>query len=416
MELIDEFIRRYTREQDYYEQVGRLAARTLELRLQEAGIRAIVTHRAKSVNRLREKCLKRNARTQYASIEQIYNDIVDLVGVRVALYFPGERDQVDTTIRQIFDLVEPRREFPDVDAVRTGKKFSGYSALHYRVQLRSTELAEAEDRYSLAKIEIQVASVLMHAWSEVEHDLVYKPLSGTTLSKDELALLDQLNGLVLAGEIALERLQEAGRRRVRSDGEFANHYDLANFLVGQAGRIRDEPITDAGLGRVDVLFRFLERIERTAPDQLRPYLESLHDDFEMRPLAEQLVDSILNEAPDLYDVFREVRQEMAGGREGGFADQHLELGEFISQWRDLEVVLHKATPEIEPRFSVPQRLRLALSQGLIDEETVSRIDSLRRLRNNAVHGVDNSHPATLRRATASLAAIVGDIRRRLRQQ
>jgi ppGpp synthetase/RelA/SpoT-type nucleotidyltranferase len=247
LELIDEFIRRYTREQDYYEQVGRLAARTLELRLQEAGIRAIVTHRAKSVNRLREKCLKRNARTQYASIEQIYNDIVDLVGVRVALYFPGERDQVDTTIRQIFDLVEPRREFPDVDAVRTGKKFSGYSALHYRVQLRSTELAEAEDRYSLAKIEIQVASVLMHAWSEVEHDLVYKPLSGTTLSKDELALLDQLNGLVLAGEIALERLQEAGRRRVRSDGEFANHYDLANFLVGQAGRIRDEPITSDSL-------------------------------------------------------------------------------------------------------------------------------------------------------------------------
>ena len=49
----------------------------------------------------------------------------------------------------------------------------------------------------------------MHAWSEVEHDLIYKPLQGT-LSKEELAILDELNGLVLAGEIALERcrLQE----------------------------------------------------------------------------------------------------------------------------------------------------------------------------------------------------------------
>ena len=42
----------------------------------------------------------------------------------------------------------------------------------------------------------------MHAWSEVEHDLVYKPLQGT-LSDEELAILDELNGLVLAGEIAL---------------------------------------------------------------------------------------------------------------------------------------------------------------------------------------------------------------------
>lgn len=52
----------------------------------------------------------------------------------------------------------------------------------------------------------------MHAWSEVEHDLIYKPLQGT-LSKEELAILDELNGLVLAGEIALERLQAAGNER-----------------------------------------------------------------------------------------------------------------------------------------------------------------------------------------------------------
>ncbi len=41
----------------------------------------------------------------------------------------------------------------------------------------------------------------MHAWSEVEHDLTYKPMQGT-LSEEELSILDELNGLVLAGEIA----------------------------------------------------------------------------------------------------------------------------------------------------------------------------------------------------------------------
>lgn len=64
-------------------------------------------------------------------------------------------------------------------------------------------LSEAEKRYAVARVEVQVASVLMHAWSEVEHDLVYKPLQGG-LSTEEYAILDELNGLVMAGEIALE--------------------------------------------------------------------------------------------------------------------------------------------------------------------------------------------------------------------
>ena len=55
----------------------------------------------------------------------------------------------------------------------------------------------------------------MHAWSEVEHDLIYKPMQGT-LSEEELAILDELNGLVLTGEIALERLQAAGNERIQN--------------------------------------------------------------------------------------------------------------------------------------------------------------------------------------------------------
>ena len=69
----------------------------------------------------------------------------------------------------------------------------------------------------------------MHAWSEVEHDLVYKPLNGT-LSEEELAILDELNGLVLAGEIALERLQIAGTARIVKEKLFNNQYDLASYL------------------------------------------------------------------------------------------------------------------------------------------------------------------------------------------
>src|SRR5690606_9552985 len=92
-----------------------------------------------------------------------------------------------------------------------------YWATHYRLKLRESSLQEGQKRYAAARVEVQVASVLMHAWSEVEHDLVYKPLQGT-LSDEEYAILDELNGLVLAGEIALERLQKAGEARVTREG------------------------------------------------------------------------------------------------------------------------------------------------------------------------------------------------------
>jgi ppGpp synthetase/RelA/SpoT-type nucleotidyltranferase len=49
--------------------------------------------------------------------------------------------------------------------------------MHYQILKKSEH--PAEERYSKACIEIQVASVLMHAWAEVEHDLLYKPLIGT---------------------------------------------------------------------------------------------------------------------------------------------------------------------------------------------------------------------------------------------
>ena len=95
--------------------------------------------------------------------------------------------------------------------------------------MREESLDRSQKKYTTARIEIQVASVLMHAWSEVEHDLVYKPLQGT-LSDEELAILDELNGLVLAGEIALERLQNAGNERIRNKNAEVRFPVRAGFL------------------------------------------------------------------------------------------------------------------------------------------------------------------------------------------
>uniref|UniRef100_A0A914YW84 RelA/SpoT domain-containing protein n=1 Tax=Panagrolaimus superbus TaxID=310955 RepID=A0A914YW84_9BILA len=136
--------------------------------------------------------------------------------------------------------------------------------------MSDSTLNESQKRYSEAKVEIQVASVLMHAWSEVEHDLVYKPLQGA-LSEEEYAILDELNGLVLSGEIALERLQRAGELRASTRGrEFTNHYDLAASLLDLARiHLSVGDVTQAAMGRVDVLFELNEGGQSKHPGSTR---------------------------------------------------------------------------------------------------------------------------------------------------
>jgi hypothetical protein len=147
----------------------------------------------------------------------------------------------------------------------------------------------------------------MHAWAEVEHDLVYKHLQGK-LSENEYAILDELNGLIIAGEIALERLQKAGEARVTTGGRaFSNHYDLAAHLLNAAGPTLKGPVADRALGRVDLLFDLLNKLSLSKPDLLCPYVTTLHPDTERRPLAEQIIDQLLAEDDSRYKIYEDVR-------------------------------------------------------------------------------------------------------------
>ena len=282
MSLTDDFVSRYRKEYDFCDQAARLVAQILDAALESAGIRAIVTYRAKSATRLETKIGQRAQTRDYSSIDDIYHDIVDLAGARVALYFPAERNQVGKLIQDLFVLTDSPKEFPAGSTPSYTKRFSGYWATHYRVRLRESSLNEAQRRYTDALVEVQVASVLMHAWAEVEHDLVYKPTQGR-LSDEEYAILDELNGLVIAGEIALERLQKAGETRVVSRGhQFNNHYDLAAYLLDKAGPALKGPVPDAALGRVDLLYALLESLDLGTPENLERYLEAISEDTERR--------------------------------------------------------------------------------------------------------------------------------------
>jgi ppGpp synthetase/RelA/SpoT-type nucleotidyltranferase len=418
VDLIDQFILRYTKEYDFYNQSAQLAQQKLEATLRAAGVRSIVTARAKSIARLEDKCRQRVAAKQpYESVDEIYDDIVDLAGVRVALYFPGETDQVDGIISGLFRVLLKKR-FPDATKINAIKRFSGYKATHYRVQLKEDALNDGEKRYAAARIEIQVASVLMHAWAEVEHDLVYKPLAGS-LSTDEYSVLDLLNGLVMSGEIALEQLQKAGEARVAaSDRKIANHYELATLLLSAGEGLTDEPISESGLGRVDHLFTVIHNLGIDTPEMLRPYMEGLHENLELRPLADQIIDALLFEDSSRYEIYNAIRAQRpwASPKIESEDEVYRYIGMFMKCWMELESLVRDATPPQKVNRPFIPTTRQLLNMNLLTEDTAYDYDQLRRMRNLLVHGMELPSVADLDEATKRLRVILADIKQRLYEQ
>jgi ppGpp synthetase/RelA/SpoT-type nucleotidyltranferase len=394
LDLISQFISRYRKEFDFYEQACRMVSQVLDSNLQSAGIRAIVTSRAKNPTRLEAKVRQRAVQKSYSSVDEIYEDIVDLAGVRVALYFPAEREEVGKIVSSLFVAIAQPKEFPTSAQPSYSKRFSGYWATHYRIRLPESLLNESQKRYSDAKVEIQVASVLMHAWSEVEHDLVYKPLQGK-LSREEYSILDELNGLVIAGEIALERLQRAGELRVsRHDREYTNHYDLASSLLELSrDQLSGQNIHESLVGRVDFLFELLKSTNLNTPERLQKYISALHTDFEKRPLSEQIIDQILAEDPERYAKYNSIRSLDASNLPYAAASnyrrthQTTAIGDFMALWIEYEQKVrgYVSSQGIKPLTPVMPLLK---SVNGVPPDLIESAERLRKFRNQLVHGIE----------------------------
>lgn len=416
MSVIEQFLNDYRNKVNMYEKLAQLCAYQCESGLKRIGLRALVTFRAKRLDSLMEKVTARAGQKQYKTIEDIYEDIVDLAGVRIALYFPGDRDEVDTFIRSNFN-VELTKDFPrETDFVQPyPKRFAGYSARHYRLRLKESTLSDEDKHFANHVIELQLGSVLMHAWAEVEHDLVYKPRPGL-LSHDEYAILDELNGLMHAGEIALERLQRAVKRRINTELQpFSNHYELSSYLYDYLKLTAKEDI-EPFIGRTDVLFCFLQLIGCDSIPKLEPYLRRCSPNSKQRPIAEQIIDQILMENDDFYKAYNEAR--LIVGKTDPFGAPHEALsyftdkrglGLFMRQWIAVENMighilgnaLLNGDSNLEPLQQVRDRI--------VDKETLERLNQIRQLRNQILYGDEWPSEEELMEAGKFLESVMDDL-------
>lgn len=424
MTIIEQFLNHYQREYNFYREIAHLCAQQCEIFLESSGIRSIVTHRAKRPDRLEKKVTERAKEKSYQSVEDIYLDIVDLAGVRISLYFPEEIKHTQRLIQATF-VVDHHKTFAGQKNQTTPyqNRFAGYCAEHSLVRLREETLAKASHLYTSSHIEIQVASVLMHAWAEVEHDLIYKPLTGE-ISDDEYAILDEINGLVTTGEVALARLQKAVERRVSGQQkEFSNHYELASYLYDIIPPTLKEEDTDPFMGRTDILFPFLKMVGMATPVELSQFTKDLSPYLEDRPVAEQLIDRILESNPNFYEAYnqaREVTENRTPFKVSTHAqtprideEYHHAMGYFLSRWIVFEQIIKGLAKLIHPNEPLKWRLLGETIPYLgFDLSRLDQIEEIRSIRNKLVHGHKFHDSETLIRYAKVLDQLLSNMRDR----
>lgn len=182
---------------------------------------------------------KINETKPFTSVNQMFEAMHDLAGMRVSLYFPDDVQKVVDLLADRFEIVEGptrkgglTRDFQKIrklveeqrqgeEAAKEGRgelgslqmttssspelPFGGYRATHVVIRHKHNFDRHARGDHR-TNIEVQIGSIIMHAWSDIEHDILYKPSHTGKASPDVVRMLGLINGIVMTGEVALQQL------------------------------------------------------------------------------------------------------------------------------------------------------------------------------------------------------------------
>jgi ppGpp synthetase/RelA/SpoT-type nucleotidyltranferase len=173
-------------------------------------------HQISSRAKDRESALWKIRRKGYSDPSR---QLTDTIGVRVITYYESDVDRVVQKLANEFEI-DPKRS---VDKRRAlDLRSFGYRSVHLIARLKghrasSPEYAALTGRW----FEIQVRSILEHAWAEIEHEVVYKSGIGYPLGIER-------RFAAIAGTLELieKEFLALKEERDRLTDEYRKKYDL----------------------------------------------------------------------------------------------------------------------------------------------------------------------------------------------
>lgn len=161
---LDEISNKYDLLLDDYQKLSTNLIQALEIFLMEKKIAYLsINSRIKDKNSFIEKIERKNYNRPFEEIE-------DICGIRIICYYQTDVSKIAEIISSEFTVVENE----DKEELLNEDQF-GYRSNHSIVRIKKGWLNAPNYRgLENLKAEIQVRTILMHAWAEIEHKLSYK--------------------------------------------------------------------------------------------------------------------------------------------------------------------------------------------------------------------------------------------------
>ena len=172
-------------------------------------------------------------------------DVTDLLGLRVIVYFEDEveraADLLDSKLALALERSIDKRRRADASSF-------GYRSVHYVCKV-DEKRADAFGLPREACCEIQIRTMIEHAWAEIEHDLGYKsrevvPVVARRRLNRLAGLLELADQEFVAIRDDLTRYADALPRRVREEGDAValDQFSLGVLVECDAVRSFDERV------------------------------------------------------------------------------------------------------------------------------------------------------------------------------
>ena len=207
-----------SQKQDYkdqlpkYKELEKIVDRMLREELVTADIKVMqLPHRIKTWNSIESKMVTKA--DKYSRV----TELTDILGFRVICYFSSQVDEAADVIARIFDVDKKRSS--DKRILISPTTF-GYISLHNICSLKKG--GDYPEELTSLKFEIQLRSILQHAWAEIEHDLGYK--TALEIPRDLRREFSRIAGLLEVADeafdnikIKLSKYEKETIERIRAD-------------------------------------------------------------------------------------------------------------------------------------------------------------------------------------------------------
>jgi len=220
------------------------------------------------------------------------SDVTDLCGLRIITHFSDDVSRISEIIESEFS-VDKENSSNKSDSLDPDR--FGYLSVHYVLSNNSARSGLMEYRkFKGLKAEVQIRSILQHAWAEIEHDLGYKSPRG--VPREVRRRFSRLAGLLeladqefstIRDELGVYSTEVVGRIKNDSSTVELNALSLQAFVAGsqevsemddEIARIRNWGLEEAPL---DYSARHVEKLAYLGVFNVSDLEEKILENFDL---------------------------------------------------------------------------------------------------------------------------------------